>query len=275
MQSRTFSGVTVVFDSSDQETAALICEAIEKTLGLIQEGWGLRRPEDCRIYVMTSWWKFFFQSATWPWRILLAVTLPLWGFRARRTWPYSAAWTQRFGKRVAIGIKPAWLLDLSDKSIGIQMFVEEKDPKLKIRHLACHELTHACSANLLLPAWLNEGLAAVTVDRYLGKQTIRTDTLELIQNFTPKTRPATYRELSHLSSEAIAYHAVRGYWIVRLLEENRPGFLKRIFSSSQATPAVENDMAVELGIEPDILWGKIDNMIVAHFNFQRKSPEIG
>ncbi len=266
MQSRMISGVKVVFDAGDQETAEFICEATPKVLGLVTERWGLGQPEDCRIYLMTSWWNFFFQSTTWPWRILLAVTLPFWSFRARRTWPYSAAWTQRFGERVAIGIKPPRLLEISDKSIGALMFVEEKDSKIKIQHLTCHELTHACSAYLKLPAWLNEGLAAVTVESYLEKQTIRSDTLELIQTFTPKARPATYRELSRLSGEAIAYHAVRGYWIVRLLEEKCPGFWKRIFSSPQNVPAVERDMAMELGVKIDDLWSKIDNMIIAHFS---------
>ncbi len=268
MYSRIISGVTVVFDDSDQETGKLIYDATEKALSLIQEVWGLGKPEDCRIYIMTSWWKFFFQSAPWPWRILLVITLPFWCFRARRTWPYSAAWTQRFGRRVAIGIKPPRLLEASDKRIGAQIFVEEKDPQIKIRHLACHELTHASSAHLYLPAWLNEGLAAVTVDRYLDKQTIRTDTLELIQNFSPKGRPATYRELSRLSREAIAYHAVRGYWIVRFLEDKCPGFLKKVFSSPQSVRTVERDMALELGIEPDCLWSKIDDVMVRWFIFR-------
>ena len=264
MQSRIINGITVIFDPGDQDTAELICETTDTALQLIQESWGLGKPEDCRIFVMTSWWGFFFQSAPWLWRIFLFITLPVWCFRARRTWPYSAAWTQRYGRQVAIGIKPPRLLDISDKSIGLQMFVEEKDPKIKVRHLTCHELTHACSAHLKLPAWLNEGLASVTVDRYLQKQTIRTDTLELVQSFTPKGRPATYRELSQLSGKAIAYHAVRGYWLVRYLEERCSGLLKRLFSSPQAARTVEQDIARELGVDPGGFWGKIDDMLVAH-----------
>ncbi len=263
MQSRIIDGISVVFDSSEQETAELICEAVAKTLPLVEESWGLGRPGDCRVYIMTSWWGFLFQSAPWSWRIMLALTLPLWYSRVRRTWPYSAAWTQRFGRRIAIGIKPPRLLELSDKSVGVHMFVEEKDTGTKVRHLTCHELTHACSAHLKLPAWLNEGLAALTVDRYLGKQTIRPDTLELVRGFTPKGRPPTYRELSRLSGEAIAYHAVRGYWLVRYLEEKRPGLLKRILSSPQVASAIEAQVAVELGLEPDSFWGEIDDRIVA------------
>ena len=263
----------VVFDSGEQDTAELISDAAAEALSLIQESWGLGQPEDCRFYVMTSWWGFIFRSAPWPWRILLALTLPFWCFRAQRTWPYSAAWTQRYGRRVAIGIKPPRLLESSDKSIGVHMFVEEKETKTKLRHLTCHELTHACSAHLKLPAWLNEGLATVTVDRYLEKQTIRADTLELVKSFTPKARPPTYRELARQSGKAFAYHAVRGYWLVRYLEETRPGFLTCALSSSRVARTIEDDIAMELGIEPGGLWSKIDDMIAAHF--ETKGASIG
>ena len=273
MQSRAAGGITVVFDSGEQDTAELILDTTAEALRLIQESWGLGKPEDCRIYVMTSWWGFIFQSAPWLWRILLALALPLWCFRAQRTWPYSAAWTQRYGRRVAIGIKPPRLLESSDKSIGVHMFVEEKETGTKVRHLTCHELTHACSAHLKLPAWLNEGLAAVTVDRYLEKRTIRTDTLELVKSFTPKARPPTYRELARQSGKAFAYHAVRGYWLVQYLEEKRPGFLRRTFSSSRVAWTIEEEIAMELGIEPGGLWSKIDDMIVAHF--EMKGAGIG
>jgi hypothetical protein len=214
---------------------------------------------------MTSWGGFFFQSAPWFWRILLAGALPLWCFRAQRAWPYSAAWTQRYGRRVAIGVKPLRLLEVSDKRIGQHMFVEEQEPAAKIRHLTCHELTHACSAHLKLPAWLNEGLAAVTVDRYLGKRTIRADTLALLRNDMPKGNPPTYRELSRLGGQAFAYHAVRGYWLVQYLEERHAGFLKHLFSAWPGAAALESEIGRELGMEPAGLWSQIDALIVAHF----------
>ena len=258
-------GITLVFDPSEQDTSDLIRDACAKALQTIQANWGLGTPEDCRIYVMTSWWGFIFQSAPWHWRVLLALALPLWVLRAQRTWPYSAAWTLRYGRRVAIGIKAPYLLEQSDKSIGIHMFVEEKDMKTKVQHLTCHELAHACSAHLKLPAWLYEGLAAVTVDRFLEKRTIRTDTLELVRSFTPKGTPPTYRELSRVRGEAFAYHAVRGYWLVQYLEEKRPGFLKRQFSTSRAARTIESEIAVELGVEPEGFWSRIDDMMVAHF----------
>ena len=265
MKSRTIGNVVLVYDPGEQDTADLIAGVCEKAIQLAHENWGLEPVEDCRIYVMTSWLGFVLQSAPLFWRILLGATMPFWGFRARRTWPYSAAWTQRYDRRVAIGVKPPRLLAQSDRTVGVRMFVEEKDMKVNVQHVTCHELVHACSAHLRLPTWLNEGIATVTVDRLLGRPTIRQDTLEFMRGFVPKAAPPTYRELSRMSGEAIAYHGMRGYWLVRYLEEKRPGFLRQMFSLRQDARAIEREMVTELWMEPESFWSEIDGVIVGHF----------
>ena len=257
--------ISIISDPGEQATADLIGGACAEALQLIRESWGVGVPEGCRIYVMTSWLRFVFQSAPWSWRILLAVTLPFWSFRARQTWPISAAWTLRYGKRVAIGVKPSRLLAQSDKRFGVRMFVEEKDLPTNIRRVVCHELTHACSAHLQLPAWLNEGIATVTVDRFAGKRTILTETLNLIRDYQPKAPPPTYRELSRMSGEAFVYHAVRGYWLTGCVEEKCPGFLKRKFSQDWPPRTIEPEIAIELGMTPENFWNEIDAAVVDHF----------
>jgi len=265
MKLSVIGNIALVFNPGEQDTADLISQACEKAITLAQENWGLDPPENCHIYVMTSWLGFVFQSAPWPWRILLAVTMPFWCFRARRTWPYSAAWTQRYGMRVAIGVKPPRLLAQSDKSIGVRMFVEEKDMKVNVQHVTCHELVHACSAHLRLPMWLNEGIATVTTDRFSGRPTIRWETLEFMRSFMPKAVPPTYRQLSRMDGEAIAYHGMRGYWLVRYLEEKRPGFLRGMLSLPRDPKTIEREMASELGMEQEDFWVKIDEVVVDHF----------
>jgi hypothetical protein len=145
------------------------------------------------------------------------------------------------------------------------MFVEEKDMKVNVQHVTCHELVHACSAHLRLPTWLNEGIATVTVDRFLARPTIREDTLEFMRDFVPKGAPPTYRQLSRMGGRAIAYHGIRGYWLVRYLEEKRPGFLRHMFSRRQDARAIEREMAAELGMEPEVFWRDIDSVMVGHF----------
>ena len=265
MQTRMTNQITVVINPQEQEASEIIFDATARAIPVIHGLWGLNQPENCRIYVMTSWWGFFFQSAPWAWKILLAVAFPLWCFRAPRTWPYSAAWTQAFGRQVVIGIKPPRLLETSDKSIGSRVYAEVQDANTKLQHLTCHELTHACSAHLKLPAWLNEGLAAVTVDHFLGRRTFRTETIALLRTFQPQKRPPTYRELSRMNIDAITYYAVLDYWLVSYLEELHPGLLKGLFLSPPVSPAIDIQIAEQLGIASGEFWSMMPGVIADHF----------
>jgi hypothetical protein len=263
--SRLSNHIAVDINPHERKVSEVIFDAAARALPVIQELWGLNEPEDCRIYVMTSWWGFFFQSAPWAWKILLAVAFPLWCFRAQRTWPYSAAWTQVYGRRVVIGIKPPRLLETSDKSIGSRVYTELLDANSKLQHLTCHELTHACSSHLKLPAWLNEGLAAVTVDHYLGWRTFKTETLDLLRTVQPQKRPPSYRELSRMNIDAITYYAALGYWLVEYLEQLHPGFVKGLFLSAPVSQAIDSQIAQQLGIAPAEFWSMIPGVIADHF----------
>ena len=253
-------------EPEDAGTGQVIAGACGDALHRIEANWGLSPPTDCRLYVMTSWRGFVFRSAPWPWKVVLALTYPLWSGRVRRAWPISAGWTQRYGRHIAIGIKPPRLLETSDKSVGVHMYVEEINPLAKIRHLTCHELTHAASAHLHLPAWLNEGLAAVTVDSLMGKATIRSESLGLVERAQPKAPPPSYRAMARMGGAQLAYHAVRGYWIVRLLEETHPGFVRSLLASRQSAAWIERQVAERLSLEPARLWQDIDDLVMAHFH---------
>lgn len=258
-------GVPIEFAPGDEATAEIIAGALGATLRAVRHDWGLEPPRDLRLCVMTSWRDFLFHAAPPAWKALLAVGYPVWSGRARRTWPYSAAWTLRFGRRIAIGIKPPRLLEVSDKSIGEHIFIEEPDPAAKIRHLTCHELTHAASSHLRLPPWLNEGLAAVSVDRFMGKQTIRPESLGLVERLQPKGPPPSYRAMARLDGETLAYHAVRGYWIVRFLEDAHPGFIRSLLTSRRSSKVIERQLSRQLGLPQADLWRVIDAAVVEHF----------
>jgi hypothetical protein len=257
----TAGGIPIVYDPAEEDTAGMIRGVCEQTLRLVREGWGLPPPKDCRIYVMTSYFRWMFQAAPWPWRVFLGMTIPLWISRTRRVWPVSAGWTLRFGKKTAIGVKPPRLTAQSDRSIGSKVFVEEKDPAVKLRTTACHELVHACAAHLILP-----------VDRLVGRPTVRRETLPLVRDFSPKKAPPGYREVQSKLGQTTVYHAARGYWLVRYLEEQRPGFLKGIFSRRRNAKAIEAAVAAELRMEPRRFWADIDGVLYDHFEPKGSRP---
>ena len=215
---------------------------------------------------MTSWLHFVFHSAPWTWRVLLAITLPLWVLRVRRMWQIAGGWAQRYGKRRAIGIKPPHVLQIADTSIGKRIFVQGLELDEKVQHITCHELTHAFSAHLTLPVWLNEGLAMVTVDKFAGQPTVQTASLDTLAQTTHKVNPRSYRGVRPTDPDALVYLATRGYWITRYLEATQPDLLQELLSEKMTHAALEDKVAATYGMDRETFWRDIDKMVVAHFS---------
>jgi hypothetical protein len=271
METRSLQGLTLYYETEEQEAADLIGRACAKSVPLIEAYWGLDRPEDLRVYVMTSWLGPILHSAPWSWRILLAVTLPLWAFRARSLWRIAGGWEQTFGRRRTVGVKPPWLLQKADGSLGDRIFVLGRDLEQRVEHNTCHELAHAFVAHLKLPAWLKEGQAMVTVDRYAGEPTVQAGTLETLARSSAEPGAGSGRQLQAREQEALVYQCVRGYWITRMLDEAQPDLLRRLLAERTTPQALERRLAAGLGLGHGGFWERIDPVVVAHFQ-QTGSP---
>lgn len=266
METLKINGLALFFDASEQDAAELIGAACERSVQIIHERWDLDIPEDCRVYVMTSWLRFLFHAPPWPYRILVAATLPLWYFRARKLWALAGGWHQQFGQRRAVGVKPPRLLQIADTHIGARIFIQEDDLREKVRRNTCHELTHAFTSHLGLPMWLNEGLAMVTVDRFAGKPTVQPETIEALAQSSQDTSPGRYRELrGEAMDNLMVYHCVRGYWLTRYLEDTQPDLLKSLLQQKNCHGVLESKVATAYEMEPGEFWKSIDTTLVSHF----------
>ncbi len=265
METISVKGLTLFFDADERQAAELARHACEKSVQLIHECWELDTPNDCRVYVMTSWFRFLFHAAPWHWRVLLAALLPLWYFRAKQIWPYAGGMAQQFGKRRVIGVKPPRLLQLSDKSMGERMFVPIDDMDTRVQLITCHELTHAFTAHLRLPMWLNESLAQITSDKFLGEPTVRFDTLQALTGPSRETDPGRYRKTRVSNPDALVYHFVRGYWITRYVQDTRPDLVKSLLTRRYPHKVLETQVAAAHGMGYDEFWEKIDGMVVPYF----------
>jgi hypothetical protein len=266
MEQRKIDGLTLFFDPAESEAADLVEEACRRSLDVIAATWGLAAPPDCRLYVMTSWLGFLVDSAPWGWRLVLAITFPLWAYRTNRMWPYAAGWMQRYGRRQAVGVKPPRLLEAANKTIGEQVFLRQEDLAEKVRHAACHELAHAFMAGLRLPSWLNEGLAMVTVDRFFGRPTVREDTLEALGSHPTAKRPAAAPRLNPGHPSEVVRHYVRGYWIARLLVETDLQAVRSLLLERRSRADLERRIAAILGISRETLWREVDARVLMHFS---------
>ncbi len=265
MERIAVAGLTLFFDPEEGDAARLIAGACEASVPLLYRHWGLDTPRDCRVYVLTSPLRFFFHSAPWAWRLLLGISTPLWAPRVRRTWASANGWSQRYGARRAVGVKPPRLARTAEHGNGGRIFTIDEDADLIVRHTTCHELTHAFTAHLKLPMWLNEGLANVTVDYLAGRPSIRPATLALLGNAAYGNRAEDYRHLHAGDLEGLVYHFVRGYWITRYLAEMRPDLLRRLLARRYRRDALEAEVAAALGLPPGAFWHEIDGLVVGHF----------
>jgi hypothetical protein len=266
-------GIEIHFPQEELETAGIIEEACRRSIPLIHDMWGLTVPGRCRVYVMTSLIRFIFSSAPWYARIYLAILLPLWFSRVRKLWRFVGGWTQRYRHSPAIGVKPPRLIEQSDKSIGEMIFIREPDPNRKIQHITCHEITHAATAHLRLPLWINEGIAMVTVDRFFRSATVRKDTLQSLDHPGSKRSVGKYRNIPKMKQKDLAYHYVRGYWITRYLADAYSELLRELLKKKQRHRSIEKQIASAVGIPHSIFWHDIDRIVFEHFARESQTGE--
>lgn len=259
------NGLTIYYPPEERAAAELVRETCAQTLAVIGQRWDLAAPRDCRVYVMTSWQGMLFHAAPWPWRISMALLLPVWALRTRRVWPLAGGWMLSFGRRRTVGVKPPRLMVQADRSIGQRLYKEENSLNEKVRNITAHELTHACTAHLRLPVWLNEGLAMLAADLLLAQDTIRAETLDILAATTVKTNPASYRKLNLRDHDALVYVYARGYWITRYLADAHPALLTQLLARRHRRRDLEAQVAAACGLTPGAFWRAIDDAVVEYF----------
>jgi hypothetical protein len=259
MNSVALHGLVLYFDEREAAAAQLVRQGCDAAVPILTADWGLPTPPDCRVYVMTSWVRFVFHSAPWPRRLAYAVCFPVVWLQAVRVWPYAGGWNLPQGRRMAVGIKPPRLIDSAERGLGRRIFTSTS-PAESVRRITCHELTHAFSAHLHLPAWLHEGLAMVTVDRALGQPTVLAETLEWLRAPRPPVAQPRVRD-----PQAMLEVYARGYWLTRYLAEARPGLLPRLLERPRPPNWVEDRVASELGTTRAGMWAAVGPLVSACF----------
>jgi hypothetical protein len=266
MEILSFSELTLYFEPEEREAALLIRDACEKTVKLAQSLWGLSVPPGCRVYVMTSWLKFVFHAAPWTRKILLALFFPFWAMNARKMWSFAGGWALSYQRPPAAGVKPPRLIaQAANNTMGRRVFVQESDIDVKTQHIACHELTHALTGHLRLPAWMHEGVAMLAVDAFHGQPTVLTETLDALNRVQHKTSPKGYRQLRGAGEDALVYLYVRGYWITRYFAEAHPDVLKAVLSHRHRPNELMQTLSAAVEVGSDQFWQEIDDVVLRYF----------
>jgi hypothetical protein len=265
MDSKSFNGLTLYFDREERESAEIIEKACRKSIQTIDESWGLKPPQDCRVYVLTSWPRCVFQGAPPKYQFMLALTLPIWYSEFKQRWKYAGGWAQRYGDRQVVGIKTLHLIEHASESMGESIFIKQDSLEENVLSITCHELTHAYTSHLSLPIWLHEGLAMVTVDHCLQKETVKRDTLDILHTTSEEVQNSEKIDLRAQSKEDIINLYVRGYWVTRFLAETQPKLLRSCLGKRYSSQELEEKIAAGYGVAPEVVWSEIDSQVVNYF----------
>jgi hypothetical protein len=231
----------------------------------MRQRWDLAPPADCRVYVMTDWRQFLFHSAPWPWKVYLALTLPLVARRASRIWPYAGGWALQYGSRRVVGVKPPHVIKSSDRSLGEQIFLQDRDLSEIVQTVTCHELVHAFTFHLKLPTWLHEGLATLAMEHYLDRRIVRQETLENLVSLSAGEKEGAAGRLRVDDPQALISQYARGYWLTRYIDETKPELLKELLAERISSKELEEKVASAFGKDRERFWKDIDCKLISWY----------
>jgi hypothetical protein len=221
------------------ETESLLREACCRAVNFLQTTWSLKIPH-CHVYVTARWQTIMLEHSPTLHNIINKASFILLRHRynmLNNLWNRSAGWFQRYGKLCLIAIKP--LREFEKMNLANHPLYTTMTTKERFSNTLVHELTHAFTAHLKLPLWLNEGLALLTSEEALGYGAVKKETLEYL---TTPQRGSSYYQLPKLSNEKFFYQYAKGYWLTRYLQEQHEDILKQLLSKWKFNPIINRNV---------------------------------
>jgi hypothetical protein len=170
-------------------------------------------------------------------------------------------------------VKPPRLLAQATSGPGDRIFIREDDPEAKVQQITCHELTHAWTAHLKLPSWLNEGLAMVTTERFAAKPMVRQDSLALLEQPGKLEGSLSKQAARPGGMDAIIALYARGYWRTRYLEETQPGLLKTLLARPRPPTSWDSAICAACNAASKSFWPVEDATLVTYFGQQPQQQD--
>ena len=242
------AGFPVFFPDNHRRSAEDISAAVEATSRFLRDQWSLQPPANCEVHVLTDVFSFIAETVPRHLKLLVALTKPLWRARAERAFEIAGGWMLPWPGRMAVGVKPPGLLASAQTQLGERLFVPVLDLTEKVRHITCHELTHAWTAHLRFPPWINEGLAMRAVDHVVGYPTVRRETYAEASWDLSALDPKAYRRVNSTDHEALLKLYATGYWLTRRLEDRAPNTLRDLLNHRRSSGEINRLVSDAIGL---------------------------
>lgn len=253
------NGVEIIFEKKYQEEKIIIKENYNRLSNLLNDLWGLNKPENINIFITNSYIKYSIYAYSLIQKIILLIILPYWLIQIKRTSKDIGA--IGFNAKVpSILIKSLPVLELIESNIGKLIYKKIKNNHERYKHGYIGLLIGIRIYELKCPKWLGSGIGSMTSEKFLSRDIVKKETINML---APGYRD---KDLNNLDN---AYPHVIGYWTVRYLEENYPGFLKETFKKHKGEEIV-GQISKKLGLNTDDkeeLWTQLDELLYDHYRY--------
>lgn len=225
------AGVPIHFGVGEESVAELLGSAVRRVVELLERQWDLAPPSGLNVHVLSDWRRFILESAPRGRRWIARLTMPIWGPRAAQQFAAVGGWAIPWRGAPSVGVKgPGGLRATSE--LGAELFEPVADLEEKLEHVACHELTHAFTAHLRLPGWINEGVAMRAVDHLAGGSTVRMESKERIQEAPRVFRTRAFKLGVRRDPRRLLEIYATGYWATRAIDESSGDALRETLAES-------------------------------------------
>lgn len=263
MKKKQLEQLKIIYENKYSVEKNIIENNYHNIFDLIFILWDFKSPTNIEIYITKSDFKFALMTHSILQKLfLITLLLPYWILierKKRKKWRAVSHFQKKYP---IILLKPIEIYGRLDNSIGKLIYIDGKMYKKKDRFLItlCDQLVNACIPSKI-PLWINEGVSSLTVENLIKKQIYKNASIQLLKN---DYKIINVHEFSKVSDNCIAYNYAKGYWTVRYLEENYPGFLKETFKEYRGEEIVDQ-IRLKLGLNHEKFWEQLDELLYENY----------
>lgn len=247
--------IEIIFEKKYIEEKMFVERNYEKISNLISDLWGLIKPESIKIIITDSYTKYCLNIYSINELIALMIIFPYWLFKIRHFFKEIGAIDLNVEKPSILIKSMNFFKKKPEVGVGNLIYIESKNIQEKYKHGFVSLIISIRLHEIKCPKWLGSGIGSFTSEKFLSRNIVRKDTINLL---------SIQNKNKDLNSVNTAYPHVLGYWTVRYLEENYPGFLKKIFKRYKGEEIVDQ-IRLQLGLSQENFWDQLDELLYENY----------
>lgn len=248
------NGAEIIFEEKYLDEKKIVKENYIKLSKIINDLWGFNKPENIKIFITDSDIKYSFYAYSFFQNFIILILFPFWYIKTRNSFKTIGV-IDINAKYPSILIKSMKFMGSIESNVSGTIYKEFNNIELKYKYGYLSLLIRIRSDESKLPRWLGSGISSFTSEIFFSRNVVSKDTIEFL---------CLQNKNKDLNNYNTVYPHVLGYWTVRYLEENYPGFLKETFMKYEGEEIVER-IRLKLGLSEEDFWEQLDELLYENY----------